>query len=56
MKRLTNVHSHKISTNNKVNLATLAFGATLAQIKRDVKQVEVVMGILCHFFGIFGPF
>ncbi len=28
--------------NNKVNLATLAFGATLAQIKRDVKQVEQV--------------
>ena len=30
----------KFWQNNKVNLATLAFGATLAQIKRDVKQVE----------------
>ncbi len=32
----------KFWRNNKVNLATLAFGATLAQIKRDVKQVEQV--------------
>ena len=28
---------------NKVNLATLAFGVTLAQTKREVKQVEQVL-------------